>query len=79
MAIATFDVVCWHDFSEGSGSTVSDASENGHDISLVNSPTWGTSGVPSGLNGFIDLNGSTQYGTIPHDRSEERRVGKECC
>ena len=67
MALIESDVLSWQDFSEGSGTSVADESGNSNTISLVNTPSWGTSGVPSGLNGFITLNGSTQYGTYATD------------
>jgi hypothetical protein len=64
MAIAESDVIFWHDYKDGSGASVTDESGNGHSASLVASPTWGTAGVPTNLAGFIELNGTTQYGSI---------------
>ena len=67
MAIAESDVILWHDYAEGSGTSVADESGNDRVNSLQSSPSWGTSGVPSGLNGFIELNGTTQYGRVTAD------------
>jgi hypothetical protein len=67
MAIAEGDVVMWQDYTDASGTSVTDESGNGHTIALQNSPTWGTSGVPSGLAGYIALNGTNQYGVVSYD------------
>lgn len=67
MAISASEVIFWHDYTDGSGATVSDETSNGYDITLTGSPTWGTAGIPANLSGYIALNGSSQYGQIGHD------------
>lgn len=67
MAIVESDVSLWHDYSDGSGTTVTDESGNGRSQALQNAPSWGTSGVPAGLNGYVTLNGTNQYGVVTRD------------
>jgi hypothetical protein len=44
----------WNRFNDGAGTLAADASGNGNPLPLVGSPTWGS--------GFLNFNGSTQYG-----------------
>lgn len=48
--------VVWHDLSEGSGNTLHDRSENGHDATLVG-PNWG----PGKLGPEIVMDGNNDY------------------
>lgn len=68
MVIVEADVVAWWDFKDGGGVTLTD--ETGvNDGTLTNSPTWGTTGVPSGLNGYLTFNGTTHGVNIPNNAS----------
>jgi hypothetical protein len=48
-------------FDEGSGSIAHDTTGNGHDGTLINSPTW----VAGHLGGAIHFSGATDYVTVP--------------
>lgn len=53
-------------FTEGSGTTVADLKNNTHDMTLVGSPAWGSTGVPSELDNYVVFNPANgDYGTVP--------------
>jgi hypothetical protein len=54
-------LVCWWKLDEGSGTAASDASGNGNNGTLVNSPTW-TAGE---INGALSFNGVNNYVSTP--------------
>jgi hypothetical protein len=53
--------VLWLPFDEGSGSTAYDASGNGNNGTLVNSPSW----VAGQFGDALQFSGSTQYVSLP--------------
>ena len=66
MAIVAGDILSWCDFDAGSGSTVSDQGSVGNDVTLYGTPTW-EAGAPTGLDGSVSFNGTTQYGHFDSD------------
>lgn len=65
MSIVEADVEMWLDMTDGSGATVTDASTNGNDATLQGTYSWGTTGLPSGLNNWIEFNGTNTKGVVP--------------
>jgi hypothetical protein len=64
-AIVQSDVVVWQDYTDGSGSTVTDSSANGLDSTLVNNPLWITFPVTS-VSGAVDYTAAdSDYEYIP--------------
>ena len=59
-------LVGWWNFDEGSGTTAADSSGNNNTGTLINSPTWTTSGR---INGALTLNGTNQYVDVPYSSS----------
>ncbi len=60
MALASTDIANWWDFSDGSGTSVTDQ-KGSDDISLFNTPGWVTSG-PTNISDGVDFNGTDEYG-----------------
>ena len=64
--VSTTNLAAWWKFDDGSGTTASDATGNGHTGTLVNGPTWSTAGESGGA---IQFNGTNQYVDIPKSQS----------
>jgi hypothetical protein len=61
----TDGLVTWYKLDDGSGSTALDSSGSGNTASLVGSPTWNISGIPTNgtTSGALNFNGTSQYVT----------------
>jgi hypothetical protein len=55
------NLLAWYKLDDGSGSSATDSSGNGHTGTLVNSPQW-TSGI---VGGALQFDGSSNYVTVP--------------
>jgi large repetitive protein len=60
-------LVAHYKMDENGGTALVDASESGNNGTIAGSPTWVTS--QAGLGYALNLNGTSQYATVPHNSS----------